>query len=421
MATTAYFNGSTATGENAPTVSSGLESLDLRGVAQHWRENLLGTDRGIGLIGVVTDTVAGTTAGVEAGFNTTAPWPVNWYSQPLAQDVTISGTITANLWAQESSMSANAAVNLWVGYQDAATGAITEIVRSTRTTELGTSSSAANFTTGMTSGSYTGVTVHKGDRLVLRPFFDDAGTMAAGFTCTVWCGGTTSGADGDSFVTFTETFSFDNDYATPGGTQLFLTNTASAVATASVDREAWTSRGAGVQNDVVNSVTGYTDPIQLTDTAGGTVVDWFTRPLTAFTLGGTAIANIRGGSAGAGVQFPRVEIAVVANDGTSPTVWGAWTCDTGFQASEIARSIPVSGADLSVANNQRLRIRLYIDDGNQPMTAGSETFYYAGTSSGASGDTYVILPQTVSEFTGTTTSSVPATRLYRDRFGNYRR
>ena len=43
------------------------------------------------------------------------------------------------------------------------------------------------------------------------------------------------------------------------------------------EREAWTSRGAGVQTDVRDTATGPTAPLQWTDTAGGTVVDWFTR------------------------------------------------------------------------------------------------------------------------------------------------
>ena len=57
-----------------------------------------------------------------------------------------------------------------------------EIVRSTRVTELATSRAANNFTTGMTSGGYTGQTLNRGDRLRIRVFGDDAGTMAAGFT-----------------------------------------------------------------------------------------------------------------------------------------------------------------------------------------------------------------------------------------------
>ena len=86
---------------------------------------------------------------------------------------------------------------------------------------------------------------------------------------------------------------------------MYLTDTASAVSTASVDREAWTSRGAGVQTDVRNTAAGWTAPLQLTDTAGGTVVDWFTRPLTAFTLTGMAVANLRA----AGVERRRERVA----------------------------------------------------------------------------------------------------------------
>ena len=105
-------------------------------------------------------------------------------------------------------------------------------------------------------------------------------------------------------------------------TTLYLTDTASAVSTASVDREAWTSRGAGVQTDVTNTTAGWTAPIQMTDTAGGTVVDWFTKPLQAVTLGGLAVANLRALESNALANAsPRCQVARVDNDGTNATVW----------------------------------------------------------------------------------------------------
>ena len=41
-------------------------------------------------------------------------------------------------------------------------------------------------------------------------FADDAGTMASGFTFSARFNGTTAAADGDTYVTFTETFSFES-------------------------------------------------------------------------------------------------------------------------------------------------------------------------------------------------------------------
>jgi len=102
----------------------------------------------------------------------------------------------------------------------------------------------------------------------------------------------------------------------------------------------------------------------------------------------------------------RAEIARVATDGTSPTVWGSWciaptgTDHGALTASEVARTVNISGDDLAITDGQRLRIRLYIDDSAADALAASQTvtIYYAGTSAAASGDTYITLPVTLSEY-----------------------
>jgi hypothetical protein len=197
----------------------------------------------------------------------------------------------------------------------------------------------------------------------------------------------------------------------PATTVIYLTDTASDVATASVDREAWTSRGASVQTDVRNTAAGFTAPLQITDTAGGTVVDWFTKKLQAVTLTGLAQANIRVlESAIAANASIGVEIARVDSDGTNPTVWAYWCMSannarTGeLNTSEAAETVNISGDDLAISDQQRLRIRLYIDD--MPTTAmgasQTVTLFYAGTSAAASGDTYITFPVTLTEYVSTT-------------------
>lgn len=401
MATTLYCRGFTAGAvDDAATTHLGTNSAKLAGGSTSWGNFKLAGTRGALLETASASTVDGPTSGIEFGDGTNAD---AWLSEPVAADVTISGTVTGNVWANESSMNANAAVNFVVDVVRATDNSIVEIVRSARTTELGTGGrAAANFTA--TPGA--GVTVNKGDRLRVRWFIDDATTnMATGFGATIGFGASSAGVDGDTFVTFTETITFTSD---PSGTVLYLTNTASAVSTASVDLEAWTSRGGGVQTAVRNTAAGWTAPLQWTDSGGGTVVDWFTRPLQAFTLGGAAKANIRAAESNAAANASvRVEIARVDNDGTNPSVWGSW-CMTSEAAggisgelttSEAAYTVYVSGDDLSVSDGQRLRIRVYVDDAPLFALAASQTatLYYAGTSGGASGDTYVTLPQTVTE------------------------
>ena len=388
------------------------DSLNLRSVATAgWQRRLLGLARGSSVLQLTTTAIAGPTTGIDVTTGASATY--EWISPPLAADVTIAGTITANIWGRESAASVNAAINIVVeviranalGTRNSNT--LVQIVKSARTTEMAvstTANSVANFTMTPTS-----TVVNRGDRLRIRVFGDDAGTMSASGTFGIGVAGPTAAANGDTYVTFTETFSFES---APAGTVLYLTDTASDVATASVDREAWTARGGGVVSDVVNTAAGWAAPIQLTDTAGGTVVDWYSKRLNAFTLTGMAVANLRANESDSLLNVAlRCEIARVEADGSSPTVWASWAGASGLGTSEAVRTINVSGDDLAISNGQRLRFRIYIDDApDVPMPAShTATFYYAGTSAATSGDSYITLPQTVTEFvSGTAHTATPS-------------
>jgi len=564
MATQLFFQ----TSNTLADTHRGTNTAKRDGTAVGWIPVALSTSRGAAAVSVTGVTVTGPTNGVELE---AASSTAEWLTPPVAVDVTISGTITANIWALENSMNANVAINVIIdivranSFAGDGSNTITNIVQSTNATELALAAAVNNFTSGMTSGAYTGQTVNRGDRIRIRIVGGDAGVMATGFNFSARVSGPTADADGDSYVTFTEDITFENapgtavisstdaanpqgigatasstqaawgftaqgtltevratlykagaptdnlvleiqsdsagvpsgsvvgtvatvggasltttateytysvsisltasttywlvmrrsgavdlsnayqaryatagsfpsgyaghfrfdgsswvslggigaavasrlTFATGGTTTLYLTDTASAVSTASVDREAWTSRGSGVVNDVTNTAAGFTTPIQVTDTAGGTVVDWFTKQLQAVTLTGMAQANIRAlESAIAANASIRVEIARVEGDGSSPTVWASWCIapsglDFGeLTTSEVARTANVSGDDLAITDGQRLRIRLYIDDiSTTAMGAGQTvTTYYNGTSGGASGDSYITFPATLTEF-----------------------
>ncbi len=382
---------------------TGNNDTNLAGsVVTNWAARPLRTTRGSGSLLGQSNTVTGPTNGVEI---LSSSQTLVWYSLPLDDDVTVSGSITWNLWGSENNMSANVAINGQLDVIDGATGAITSVDKTANVGELVVSITPA---TGGTVNNFAqapaaGVLCKKGDRLRVRVFGDDVGTMASTFTFSFNYAGTTAAAIGDSYLTLTETLTFTE----PAGTQIFPTNTASPVATASVDREAWTSRGGGVQNDVTNTSAGFVAPIQLTDTAGGTVVDWFTRQLNSFTLGGPVRCNIRASSSGGGAAAIGVEIAVVDNDGTNPTVFAIGRTGYGVAVGEAAYSFLVGGADLVVAGGRRLRVRLFIDDpGSAMVTAQSITTFYAGAS-GATGDSYLTFTQTMTEGTSGGGSSGP--------------
>lgn len=391
MATTLYFRSSSAGWANG-----GGDPL-LAGGASGWDSLLLSTTRGSSATSQSTSTVAGPTSGIEVA-TSTAP-KREWLSDPLNADVTISGSITWNLRAAESNMSANVAINGILEKIDGATGVITLIDQTARVTELAvTTETAVNFAETPAAG----ISCKRGDRLRVRIFGDDAGVMASAYTFQFWWDGPTAAASGDSYLTLTENLTFVSE---PAGTTIYPTDTASTVSTASVDREAWTSRGSGVQTDVTNTVAGYTSPVRITDTAGGTVVDWFTRPLAAFTLGGAVRCNIRAlQSATSTNAATKVEISVVAGDGTGPVVWGIGQTNAELATSEGAQSFLVSGGDVSVTAGQRLRIRLYIDDYGLAVmgSGGTVTSYYAGAA-GATGDTFLTFTQTLTEFVSGTT------------------
>ena len=233
--------------------------------------------------------------------------------------------------------------------------------------------------------------------------------MATGFTATFDYSAASSAVDGDSYITFTETFSFEG---TPSGTTLYLTDTASDVSAGIVEREMWTSRGAGVQTDVTNTVNGWTTGVQTTDTAGGSAVEWYTKQLTGFTLSGRIDANLRATQAsGIGNSSLRAEIARVDADGSNASVWGSWCFDPTVYGDHEIKSPPdtlnlpvrISGDDLAISNGQRLRLRILLDDlPNNAMVSGTTvTTYYAGTSGGASGDAFLTLTETITEFVAT--------------------
>ncbi len=377
----------------------GDNPTNLAGSAVGWAGRVLLAARGSGVSVFTASTVTGPTNGIEVA---SGGDPGSFLTPPLAADVTISGAVTGNIWASESNMSANVAINFVVDKVASVDGAITQIVKSANTAEVAVTTRAAN---NFTATPGAGVACKRGDRLRVRVFGDDAGTMATGFTFNMGFSGATAGADGDTYVSFTETFSFE---ANPTGTVVYLTDTASdANPGSAVEKEAWTSRGSGSTNSITNTAAGWTAPIQVTNTAGGTVIEWYTKKLAAFTLGGICKFNIRAleSSSSADASL-KAEVAVTASDGSSPTVLGvaciapALTGGGELATSDTAYTANVAVADTAITDQQRLRLRVFVDDlSYTPLVTGhTVTVTYSGTSAAAAGDTYVTLPQSISEY-----------------------
>lgn len=404
MATSLWFRG---TEISTAFPQSGVQRAKLDTTTVGWDPAaLLDSRRASGVAqSATTATVAGPTNGVECSQSAA----VEWHSEPLDQDVTIAGTITFNLWASESGMNANVAINCLIERLGPDMTVISTIVQTARVTEVSLTTSAVNnFTATPTSTS-----MKKGDRFRVRVFGDDAGTMGTGFTFDFVFAGSTAAANGDSFVTFTETFGFLT--TDPAGSVLYLTDTAGPAVGANIEKEMWTSRGAGVTSIVRNTAAGWTAPLQWTDSGGGTPVEWYSKRLTAFTLSGRATVRLRLAESSLSANAAiRAQLAICNDDGTNVTIWAdcggynnqqaTWNSGTGEigTTTEDTFTLVLAGNDLAVAGGQRLRLIVSLDDGSYtPIATGfTATLWYAGTTPAASGDSYVTLVQTVTEFTG---------------------
>lgn len=393
----------------AASTHRGEGGSDAIGNTQGWIPLALSTSRGNSALSATSGTVAGPTAGVELSEST------EFLSPPVDQDFTISGGIEYNIWGLESSMNANCAPAVIVE-RVGSDGVVVSVIHDSRgvwaPAEWGTSA-AVRQASGFTP---TSTDMKKGDRIRVRVLADDnsgTGNMGSGFTASLRYNGPTAGADGDSFVRFTENFGFIVT-GSEAGSQLFLTDVAGPAIGANVEKEMWTSRGDGVNSVVRNTAAGWTTPLQWTDSAGGTPVEWYSRQLAAFTLSNSVGYNVRvaesNAAANAGVGL---ELAVCDADGSNAVVWGAdrsvsnGTGEAGTTESAFTGSI--CGPDLAVSAGQRLRLRVFVDDmrGFPLVTGHTVTLWYDGTSGGASGDSFITLSQTVSEFVATNSPPPP--------------
>ena len=143
--------------------------------------------------------------------------PIVWISAPLASGVTISGTITPNLWGLESAIQCNCGARYevlrWSVSADgivSAGGIVSSLGISSDggLSEWGTSAAVRTAPT-LTP---TSTTFKAGDRIVILIYNDDGNgvTEASGRNWTLdYDAGT--GVDGDTYLSFTETISFSSD------------------------------------------------------------------------------------------------------------------------------------------------------------------------------------------------------------------
>lgn len=134
-----------------------------------------------------------------------------WFSPPLSAAVTISGTITPNIWGLESNAACNCGFRYEVLRWSVAAGGIVSslgISTDNGVTEWGTTTSVRTAPTLTPISTEFAV----GDRIVMVFYNDDANgyTEASGRTWQLRFDGA-AGVDGDTYLSFTETISFSAD------------------------------------------------------------------------------------------------------------------------------------------------------------------------------------------------------------------
>lgn len=153
----------------------------------------------------VTTTTNTTASGTNIQITATAAGQaLTWFSEPITQAVTISGTITLNIRCRESAIAVNAGIALLIERTNNA-GAVQSTVsaRAVIGTEAGITESARNGTRTPTSTAFA-----VGERIKVTLSVINVGTMGAG-TFNTYHDGPAAAGSGDSYVTFTENFVTD--------------------------------------------------------------------------------------------------------------------------------------------------------------------------------------------------------------------
>lgn len=155
---------------------------------------------GAGSVSTTTTTASGTKIQLTDTAGGTA---LAWISEPFSGSVTLSGTDTMNLYGGESANSVNAKYRFELyKYSGGSEGAV--FCSGDMGSELTTSTTTARNWTG----TPTSTAFSAGDRLVVKVFAINSGTMGAG-TVTSHYEGDTDASDGSSWIQINESATFD--------------------------------------------------------------------------------------------------------------------------------------------------------------------------------------------------------------------
>jgi len=258
--------------------------------------------------------------------------------------VTISGTITVVLRGYESVVGVNAKFGLELYRLDAEGNYVSTIGSAVASAELGTVSSGTQTFTITPSST----ALSSGDRVGIRPYVTNEGTMGAG-SVYIYYGGT------DSYVSFTETIT---EYTGPSGTTLYLKNTASDVS----GKQAWTTEDGANTDTTTNTSSAPSDPgNQATASAGGTALVWFTKPLSSVTIAGRMAVKWYGAESNVLANtYPWIKIERTNNAGAVQSTVYSGPVYMEHSTTNAAMTWFPLPTSTSISNGDRLKITPYI-------------------------------------------------------------
>lgn len=176
-------------------------------------------------------------------------------------------------------------------------------------------------------------------------------------------------------------------------TDFFLRSVASGLGGAG--QRGLSQKRGRASSTVITTTTASGTNIQVTATAGGQALTWFSEPITeAITISSTVTVNIRGlenataTNAGRGILIERTDgagtvLSAILSDRTVPTTITEFT--TTDAANGAATYTPTSTA---MAVGERIKVTLTIRNVGT-MGAGTATISHDGAAVNAAGDTWV--------------------------------
>lgn len=141
--------------------------------------------------GSTTIGITGTGADILIGY---------WVARDL-QGFTLSGTTTSNIWGDETNNNDNYGFRTELYRWIASSKTLSSVISTMTTAEFTTTAAAVSST----NTNPVSTTFLNGDALVIAVYFAGVGTAGSGRTLSMYYGGTTNNAIGDSYITLNET------------------------------------------------------------------------------------------------------------------------------------------------------------------------------------------------------------------------